>query len=76
MCIEVGVKHKNGSVARCDTIKALAGALGMEASEIAAGPDSACLCKVDLDAFHARRATKSEGYPSPTYIIDRHTRAH
>lgn len=76
MCIEVGVKHKNGSVARCDTVKALAGALGMEPAELSDGPDSACLCKVDLGTLHARRATTHEGYPSPTYIIDRHARAH
>lgn len=70
MCHEVLVRSKSDGESYCETVGQLAQALGMPASLVSSDPDDYCLCNFDASYLAARKATISDGYPFPAFIID------
>jgi hypothetical protein len=54
----------------CETVGALAAALGKRPEEISSNGPEYCLCGVDVAALGGRQATDSEWYPFPEWIIE------
>lgn len=76
MCTEARVM-KNGEATDCETVGQLADALGVKVadlpiwkSEVFVAEASDCLCSVQWDRLPARRATDTEGWPFPEYIVE------
>lgn len=71
MCTMVGVIMPDGEMQMCDTVQALADALGVNAETIAPdSPPDYCLCNVHLSALGARLSTADEGSPWPEFVIN------
>lgn len=74
MCTEAEVV-KGSERIYCETVGALANALGIPIGEIKSiGPSAPeaddCLCGIRWNELGARRATDEEGWPFPGYIIE------
>lgn len=76
MCTEARV-IKNGEATYCETVGQLADALGVKVSELPVWESEVfvaeaddCLCSVQWDKLPARRATDTEGWPFPEYILE------
>lgn len=78
MCDQFRVITPKGEEIDCDTVGDLAGALGVTASDFNRDGDE-CLCGIDESdieavthgALAARRTTQKEGFPFPSYIVEK-----
>jgi hypothetical protein len=69
MCVEVCVITDTGEV-YCETVGALAQAIGKAPEVVSPDGIEFCLCNVRWESLGARAANDDEGWPTTAFVID------